>query len=87
MTQTAKIFLNGRSQAVRLPAAFRFDSDEVFIRRDPLTGDVILSRKPESWDGFLGLLQSTEVPVEFLGERERSQAEAVHRDPFEGIDE
>ena len=43
MTQTAKLFMNGRSQAVRLPAAFRFDGTEVFIRRDPLTGDVILS--------------------------------------------
>ena len=41
MTQTAKLFTNGRSQAVRLPAAFRFDTKEVFIRQDPLTGDEI----------------------------------------------
>lgn len=50
--QTAKIFKNGRSQAVRLPAEFRFEGDEVSIRRDPLTGDVILSsrnRKFEEW--------------------------------------
>ena len=40
MTQTAKLFTNGRSQAVRLPAAFRFDTKEVFIRQDPKTGDV-----------------------------------------------
>jgi enoyl-CoA hydratase/carnithine racemase len=46
ITQTAKLFTNGRSQAVRLPAAFRFDTKEVFIRQDPKTGDVILSRKP-----------------------------------------
>jgi len=46
MSQTAKLFTNGRSQAVRLPAAFRFDTKEVFIRHDPKTGDVILSRKP-----------------------------------------
>ena len=32
MSQTAKLFANGRSQAVRLPAAYRFDSAEVFIR-------------------------------------------------------
>ena len=32
MTQTARLFMNGRSQAVRLPAAFRFDTNEVFIR-------------------------------------------------------
>jgi antitoxin VapB len=50
--QTAKLFKNGRSQAVRLPAEFRFEGDEVRIRRDPVTGDVILSprnRKFEEW--------------------------------------
>ncbi|MBK5203979.1 MAG: AbrB/MazE/SpoVT family DNA-binding domain-containing protein, partial [Polaromonas sp.] len=46
MSQVAKLFINGRSQAVRLPAAYRFDSKEVFVRKDPETGDVILSRKP-----------------------------------------
>ena len=43
MTQTAKIFINGRSQAVRLPAAFRFDTKEVFIRQDPKTGDFVIN--------------------------------------------
>jgi antitoxin VapB len=50
--QTAKIFKNGRSQAVRLPAEFRFEGNEVLIRRDPVTGDVILSpcnKKFEDW--------------------------------------
>lgn len=50
--QTAKLFKNGRSQAVRLPAEFRFEGDEVLIRRDPVTGDVILTprnRKFEEW--------------------------------------
>jgi antitoxin VapB len=50
--QTAKLFKNGRSQAVRLPAEFRFEGNEVLIRRDPDTGDVILSprnRKFEEW--------------------------------------
>ena len=45
MQRTAKLFMNGRSQAVRLPGEFRFDGSEVNIRRDPETGDVILSRK------------------------------------------
>ena len=49
MPQTAKVFRTGRSQAVRLPASFRFSSDEVYIRRDPETGDVILSAKPGDW--------------------------------------
>ena len=51
--KTAKIFQNGRSQAVRLPAEFRFDCAEVLIRRDPVTGEVILSPKPTSLDAFL----------------------------------
>ncbi|MBS1867766.1 MAG: AbrB/MazE/SpoVT family DNA-binding domain-containing protein, partial [Acidobacteria bacterium] len=46
MRRAAKLFKNGRSQAVRLPAAFRFDTEEVFIQKDKQTGDVILSRKP-----------------------------------------
>src|SRR5215472_4732933 len=37
MTQTAKLFKNGRSQAVRLPAEFRFEGREVYIRRDQKT--------------------------------------------------
>ena len=65
MSQTAKLFTNGRSQAVRLPAAFRFDTKEVFIRRDPATGDVILSRKPTTGDGFFTGLQATDVPRTF----------------------
>lgn len=43
MARTAKLFTNGRSQAVRLPAEFRFEGDEVLIRKDEKTGDVILS--------------------------------------------
>jgi antitoxin VapB len=38
----AKLFRNGRSQAVRLPAAFRFEGSEVEIERDPETGSVLL---------------------------------------------
>lgn len=83
MTQTAKIFTNGRSQAVRLPAEFRFDSKEVYVRQDPKTGDVILSRKPDNWDGFFAVLESTEVPKDFLDKKDRGQAKQK-RDPFEG---
>ena len=55
MPRTAKLFRNGRSQAVRLPAEFRFEGEEVFIRKDEKTGDVILSRRPASWDEFFRL--------------------------------
>lgn len=50
MTQIAKIFQNGRSQAVRLPKEYRFEGKEVYIRR--VGPDVILSAKPSSWKDF-----------------------------------
>ncbi len=50
MAQTAKIFKNGRSQAVRLPKEFRFAGNEVEIRRDLGTGAVILSEPSEGSD-------------------------------------
>jgi antitoxin VapB len=44
--KTAKLFKNGRSQAVRLPKEFRFEGDEVLVRRDESTGEVILAPSP-----------------------------------------
>jgi virulence-associated protein VagC len=48
----ARLFWNGRSQAVRLPREFRFDGDEVAIRKD---GDAVILepvRKPQWPDGY-----------------------------------
>jgi antitoxin VapB len=42
---SAKVFMTGRSQAVRLPKAYRFDADEVLIERQP-DGAVLLRPKP-----------------------------------------
>lgn len=83
MTDTAKLFITGRSQAVRLPMEYRFEGREVYIRRDPATGDVILSRRPESWEGFFSLDATTEVPADFMSEADRNQGKQ-NRDPFEG---
>ena len=69
MPRTAKLFRNGRSQAIRLPAEFRFEGSEVYVRRDPTTGDVILSRRPESWKDFFELMKTIDVPDEFLADR------------------
>lgn len=68
MLKVAKLFQNGRSQAVRLPAEYRFEGREVYVRRAP-SGDVVLSRKPESWDDFFELLRTIEIPEDFLSER------------------
>ncbi len=80
MPRTAKLFRNGRSLAVRLPAEFRFEGTEVFIRRDALTGDVILSRRPESWKSFFELVDRADVPEDFLSDR--GDQEPQERDLF-----
>jgi antitoxin VapB len=84
MSQIAKLFLNGRSQAVRLPAAFRFDAKEVFVRLDAETGDVILSRKPSDWASFFEAARGLNVPSDFLSASERAQSATVEAgcDPF-----
>jgi antitoxin VapB len=70
---TAKIFTTGRSQAVRLPKAFRFNTPEVTIERQ---GDAIILRpkvqsKEEWWDDMEKILASFEgMPDEI--ERDRS---------------
>jgi antitoxin VapB len=69
MPDTAKLFVTGRSQAVRLPREYRFEGEEVFIRRDPISGDVVLSRKPSTWRGFLELATLTQVPGDFMDDR------------------
>lgn len=69
MTKTAKLFQNGRSQAVRLPVEYRFEGSEVFVRRDPNSGDVILSRRPDSWKDFFYLADSLDIPEDFLANR------------------
>ncbi|HET6476383.1 MAG TPA: type II toxin-antitoxin system VapB family antitoxin [Thermoleophilia bacterium] len=76
MTQTAKLFMNGRSQAVRLPAEFRFSGREVFIERQ---GDaVILRPKPVGWDDFFA--RPSGVPADYLVHREDPAPE--EREPF-----
>jgi len=66
------LFRNGRSQALRLPAEYRFEGSEVYIRRDPETGDVILSRRPDSWQDFFDLASRIGVPDEFLSDRDET---------------
>jgi antitoxin VapB len=51
MRQTAKVFMNNRNQAVRLPKEFQFDTQEVFIRKEG--SDVVLSPRPVDWRFYL----------------------------------
>ena len=67
----AKLFTTGGSQAVRLPAEFRFEGDEVDIRRDPVTGDVLLSKPMRSWDDYFDWVRTLDLPDDFMGERDQ----------------
>ncbi len=51
MRRTAKVFMNNRNQAVRLPKEFQFNTGEVFIRKEG--NDVILSPRPVDWMPYL----------------------------------
>ncbi|MBL5906164.1 antitoxin [Serratia fonticola] len=83
MERVAKLFKNGRNQAVRLPVEFEFDVDQVYIRRDE-QGNVILSKHPmklDSWQPLLTMLQNVAVPADFLTADDRQQG-VSERDPF-----
>ena len=72
--QKARVFMTGRSQAVRIPAEFRFDSEEVYVRRDEQSGDLILSQVPSSWEEIFAALDEAEFPADFLSERRQGIA-------------
>ena len=81
--KTARIFTNGNSQAVRLPKEFRVLTNEVFIRKDQSTGDIVLSTRPPvgAWSEFFALREKTRISADFLIDRP-SNVTAPQRDPF-----
>ena len=70
MSAIAKLFMNGASQAVRLPKEFRFDADEVGIKR--VGSAVLLFPKDQAWE----LMQQTlgKFDDDFMADRHQSQA-------------
>ena len=64
----AKIFMNGRSQAVRLPKEFRFDTDEVYITKQG--ENILISAKKPTWDDFFDTVSAFDD--DFLSVREDS---------------
>jgi len=68
-SKIAKIFMNGRSQAVRLPKEYRFDTDEVYVTKQG--NNIIISPKKITWDEFF----NTEPAFDdnFLNDRLDSQ--------------
>ncbi|HEY3990780.1 MAG TPA: hypothetical protein VGM02_15865 [Acidobacteriaceae bacterium] len=71
----AKVFMSGRSQAVRIPAEYRFHSSEVSIRRDPASGDIVLSEGPGTWAEVFAAMDAAGVRDGFTVERDTRPAE------------
>lgn len=67
--------MSGRSQHVTIPAEYRFTSDEVFVHRDPQSGDLILSQAPGTWEEIFAALDNAGFPSDFLADRGQGVAE------------
>lgn len=65
--QKAKLFMNGKSQAVRLPKEFRFEGDEVYIRK--VDDTVVLIPKGNPWESFFRALGM--FTEDFMSERDQ----------------
>jgi antitoxin VapB len=63
----AKLFQNGQSQAVRLPKEFRFEGEEVYIKKSGSA--VVLIPVANSWDSLFGSLDK--FSSDFPGERDQ----------------
>jgi antitoxin VapB len=70
--QTAKIFTNGRSQAVRLPKELRFSGDEVYIKK--LGKMVILLPKDDPWSPLIESLD--QFTGDFMNDRDQPAQDA-----------
>ena len=80
--KVARVFMNGRSQAVRLPKEFRFDTDRVAIRREGR--HVVLSPMFEDWEDYFR--NSTPLPDDFEAatpEMRKGELPLEEREPFD----
>ena len=83
--QVAKLFKNGASQAVRLPAEFRFEGDHVYATRDEKTNNVILSQRPGAgvWSDYFEFVRGIDVPEDWMQKRPMNDS-ATERRPLFG---
>ena len=80
--KTARVFMNGRSQAVRLPKEFRFDTDRVAIWREGR--HVVLCPMFKDWDDYFR--NSTPLPDDFEAatpETRKGELPLEEREPFD----
>ena len=77
---TAKLFINGRSQAVRLPKAYRFEGKEVYVKKVS-EGVLLLPKDNGIWDVWEKNLRKYDKP--FMPERNQPQSQQERK----GLDE
>ncbi len=77
---TAKLFTNGKSQAVRLPKIYRFEGEEVFIKKTP-AGVLLIPKTLSVWDVWEGNLKKYDEP--FMADRNQPEMQQNR----EGLDE
>lgn len=77
---TAKIFINGRSQAIRLPKKYRFEEDEVYIKKTS-EGVLLIPKNKSIWDAWERNLMKYNEP--FITERNQPE----YQQEREGLDE
>lgn len=76
---TAKLFKNGRSQAVRLPKEFRFDGEEVYIKK--VGQAVVLLPREDSWRTLYESIE--DFSEDFMAERNQP-TDQQEREPLFG---
>jgi antitoxin VapB len=81
MLATAKVFMTGNSQAIRLPKAFRVEAREMWITKNDVTGEITLKPKPglDALAAFLEELKAMPITEDFIPPRD----DASRPSPFE----
>ena len=80
----ARVFMSGRSQHVTIPREFRFRSSEVSIRRDPKSGDLILSEVPNIEEVFAAL-DAAKLPDDFMSDADRDRRPPEDRPELDSL--
>ena len=68
-SRTTKLFKIGNHQFVLLPESFNFEGNKIRIRKDQITGKVILSPIPNNWDGFIEAANALHDLDDFISDR------------------
>ena len=77
MLNTAKVFTNGHSQAIRLPKAFRVDVQEMWIAKNEVTGEISLTPKEDedqrrrNLEKLFQMIADDPLPDDFLSDATR----------------